>query len=69
MDVGDIRFYVERWKEVEEVERAELRSTTVLGNWRQLNAIRRRAMRLKLARRGDDEMAVFERWAKIKAGK
>jgi len=69
MDVGDIRFYVERWKEVEKVEREELRCSTARGNWKRLNAIIRRAIRLKLSRGDDGEMEVFARWAKIKAGK
>ena len=68
MEVGDIRFYKERWKAVEEFERQELRAATVQHNWRQLNAIMRRANRLGLRRGNDDgEMEVFLRWAKVKA--
>ena len=40
MEVGDIRFYRERWKAVEEIERQELRAMTLsaftkilLGEW------------------------------------
>jgi hypothetical protein len=67
MEVGDIRFYVERWKAVEEIERQELRASTVKSNWKQLNEIMRRANRLGL-RRGDDdgEMEIFNRWARIR---
>jgi len=67
MEVGDIRFYKERWKAVEEIERQELRASTVQSNWKQLNAIMRRASRLGL-RRGDDdgEMEIFNRWTKIR---
>jgi hypothetical protein len=59
----DIKFYRERWKAVEEIERQELRASTVQTNWQQLNSILRRSMRLGLARRGDDgEMEIFNRW-------
>jgi hypothetical protein len=67
MDVGDIKFYVERWKAVEEIERQELRALTPKQNWKHLNVIMRRAKRLGI-RRGDDngEMKIFNRWAKIR---
>ena len=67
MEVGDIRFYKERWKAVEEIERQELRALTAKRNWRHLNSIMRRAKRLGI-RRGDDdgEMEIFNRWAKIR---
>jgi hypothetical protein len=59
----DIKFYRDRWKAVEEIERQELRASTVQTNWRQLNSILRRSIRLEL-RRGDDdgEMEIFKRW-------
>jgi len=59
----DMKFYRERWKAVEEIERQELRASTVQTNWRQLNSILRRSIRLDL-RRGDDdgEMEIFNRW-------
>lgn len=66
MEIGDIRFYKERWKAVEEIERQELRALTVRTNWRQLNSILRRAVRLGLKRGGDDgELEIFDRWAMI----
>lgn len=59
----DIKFYRERWKAVEEIERQELRASTVQTNWRQLNSILRRSARLGLSRRDDDgEMEIFNRW-------
>ncbi|MBE0682887.1 MAG: hypothetical protein IH589_13330 [Anaerolineales bacterium] len=59
----DIKLYRERWKAVEEIERRELRASTIQSNWQQLNSILRRSMRLGLARRGDDgEMEIFRRW-------
>lgn len=67
MDVDDIRFYVERWKAVEEIERQELRALTPKRNWKHLNSIMRRAKRLGIQRGDDDgEMEVFKRWAKIR---
>lgn len=67
MEVGDIKFYVERWKAVEEIEREELRASTVKQNWKRLNSIVRRAKRLRL-RRGDDdgETEVFQVWLKLR---
>ncbi|GMV35139.1 MAG: hypothetical protein DYG85_16625 [Chloroflexi bacterium CFX1] len=67
MEVGDIKFYVERWKAVEEIEREELRASTAKQNWKRLNSIVRRAKRLRL-RRGDDdrETEVFQIWLKLR---
>ncbi|MEO7839931.1 MAG: hypothetical protein ABIU06_11325 [Anaerolineales bacterium] len=68
MDVGDIRFYKERWKAVEEIERQELRAMTLEEHWRKLNAIARFAIETGMKRDNDDgEMEIFLRWAKIKA--
>jgi hypothetical protein len=67
MDVGDIRFYKERWKAVGEIERQELRALTPRRNWKYLNSIMRLAKRLGIRRRDDDgETEVFKRWAKIR---
>lgn len=67
MEVGDVRFYKERWKAVEEFERQELRALTVQTNWRQLNSILRRAHRLGIQRGDDDgETQVFDNWTKIR---
>jgi hypothetical protein len=63
----DVRFYRERWKAVEEIERQELRASTVQTNWRQLNSILRRSIRLGLSRGDDDgEMEIFNRWAALR---
>ena len=68
MEVGDIRFYKERWKAVEEIERQELRAMSLEEHWRKLNAIARFAIELGIARNDDDgEMEVFKRWAKLKS--
>jgi hypothetical protein len=64
----EIRFHLrDRWKAVEEIERQELRASTVKQNWQKLNAIMLRAKRLNLSRGHDDnEMEVFLRWAKLR---
>lgn len=68
MDVGDIHFYKERWKAVEEIERQELRAMTLEEHWRKLNAIVRFALETGMKPDKDDgEMEVILRWAKIKA--
>ncbi len=68
MEIGDIRFYRERWKAVEEIERQELRAMTMEDHWRKLNAIVRFAIEAGMQREEDDgEMEVILRWAKIKA--
>jgi hypothetical protein len=68
MNAEEIRFHLrDRWKAVEEIERQELRASTVRQNWQKLNAIMLRARRLKLSRENDDsEMEVFLRWAKLR---
>lgn len=66
-DVGDIRFYKERWKAVEEIEQQELRALIPKRNWKHLNSIFRRAKRLVIKLRNDGgEMDVFNRWSKIR---
>jgi hypothetical protein len=67
MDTGDIRFYRERWKAVEEIERQELRAMTLEQHWEKLNAIVRFAIETGV--KGDDnnnEMEVFLTWARLK---
>ncbi|MDI6769497.1 MAG: hypothetical protein QMD04_07475 [Anaerolineales bacterium] len=67
MDVGDIRFYCERWKAVEEIERQELRAMSPEKHWKQINALARFAIEQGWARNDDEgEMEVFLRWAKLK---
>ena len=68
MNAEEIRFHLrDRWKAVEEIERQELRASTVKQNWQKLNAIMLRAKRLKLSRGNDDnETEVFLRWANLK---
>ncbi|MCJ7432417.1 MAG: hypothetical protein MUO77_02915 [Anaerolineales bacterium] len=63
----DIKFYRERWKAVEEVERQELRAMSIEKQWNQINNLVRFAIENGLTRGDDDgEMEVFLRWAKLK---
>ena len=63
------KLYRERWKAVEEFERQELRDMTVEQHWKQINQLARFA-RLHGLKKGDEgEMAVFQRWAKLKGAK
>ena len=68
MDVNfDIKFYRERWKAVEEIERQELRAMSVEQHWKQINNIIRFALVHGLTRGDDDgEMEIFHRWAKLR---
>ncbi len=68
MNAEEMRFLLrDRWKAVEEIERQELRASTVQQNWKQLNLIMRRAIRLHLLNGGDNgETEVFQRWEKLK---
>jgi hypothetical protein len=68
MEVGDVRFYKERWKAVEEIERQELRAMTPEEHWQKLNAIVRFAIETGMQPDNhEDEITIFQRWAKIKA--
>ena len=64
---ADIKFYRERWKAVEEIERQELRAMPIETHWKQINDLVRFAVENGLTRGDDDgEMEVFLRWAKLK---
>lgn len=57
-----------RWKEVEEIQRQELRAMTLEEHWQKLNAIVRFAIETGMKiERDDSEMEVILRWAKLKA--
>jgi len=63
----DIKFYRERWKAVEEIERQELRAMTIETHWKQINNLVRFAIENGLNSGEDNsEMEVFLRWAKLK---
>lgn len=68
MCVGDIQFYKDRWKAVEEIERQELRAMTLDEHWQKLNVTLRFALESGMEIEHDDsEMQVYLRWAEIKA--
>lgn len=67
MDAIDARAYLERWRDVERVERLEAQTTTIQDRWRQLNALKMRAARLGITRKGDEgEMDIFLLWANLR---
>lgn len=67
MEVGDIHFYIERWKAVEEIERQERRSSSMELRWKQLNAIWGLAKILGFSFEPDEsELIVYALWAKLK---
>lgn len=70
MEVGDIHFYKERWKAVEEIERQELRAMTPEESWQQINILWGLGMALGFSFEPDEgKIKVYERWAKLKEGK
>ncbi len=58
--------YRDRWLAVAEIERQELQASTLDLRWRQLNAVICLAIGLGINKPADDEIEVFQRWAKIK---
>lgn len=57
-----------RWKDVEEIQRQELRAMTMEERWRQLNALARFAIETGMkVERDESELEVILRWAKLKA--
>lgn len=68
MNASEAKAYVQRWEAVAEIEQQEQQSRSVAENWRQLNAIKRRALRLGISREDDEgEMAIHLLWARLKA--
>jgi hypothetical protein len=57
-----------RWKEVEKLQRQELRALTLEERWQKLNAIVRFAIESGMKiERDESEIEVMLRWAKLKA--
>lgn len=67
MDKALVQHFRQRWQLVEEIQRSEARAASLELRWRQLNAMYRLSQRLKLTAPQTDEIAVYERWAKLKA--
>jgi hypothetical protein len=58
--------YRARWLAVAEIERQELQASTLDLRWRQLNAVICLAIGLGINKPADNEIEVFQRWAKLK---
>ena len=65
MDVA-LKAYLARWQAVEEVERLEMQTATLELRWQQLNAVIGMAIGLGLDKSTEDEIVIFQRWAKLK---
>ena len=61
-----LKAYLARWQAVEEIERQELQSATIELRWQQLNAVIGMAIGLGIYETTEDEIEVFQRWAKLK---
>lgn len=60
MDASEAKAYIQRWEAVADLEKQRQKPVSVAENWRQLNGIKRRAMRLGITREDDEgEMALF----------
>jgi len=70
MDPILVREYRARWLAVSKVEEVEQQQATVEDRWRRLNAVLQMAITLGLDLRAqtEDEAAVWQRWATLKAG-
>lgn len=61
-----LKDYCTRFQAVAEVERQELQTATVELRWQQLNAVIGMAVGLGIFQPAEDEIEVFQRWAKLK---
>ena len=61
-----LRAYRARWQAVVEVERQELQTASLELRWQQLNAAVGMAIGLGIYKPAEDEIEVFQRWAKLK---
>ena len=69
MDPNDeMTDYISRWKEVEAIQRQEMRSASMELRWKQLNAIFNMAheLGLRLKKSEEEDMSVILKWAKLK---
>lgn len=63
----EIRFYRDRWRAVEDIERQETQELSIKQRWGQLNALISIAMGLGLvSQEEDDQSEVIKRWARLK---
>jgi hypothetical protein len=61
-----LKAYCNRWHAVAEVERLELQTASLELRWQQLNAVIGMAVGLGIFKPAEDEIEVFQRWAKLK---
>ena len=67
MEVSEVRAYIDRWKAVERVERADVQSASIEDRWQQLNALFGLAHTLGIVTEtADDEELVWQRWATLR---
>ena len=66
MDATTLKAYRARWQAVAEIERQELQTATLELRWQQLNAVIGLAIGLGIFKPVEDEIEVFQRWAKLK---
>ena len=58
--------YQDRWRAVAEIEKQELRTTSVETKWKQLNSIISLAIRMGTFKSDPSEELVYQKWAKLK---
>jgi len=66
MDVGDIRFYKERLRVLDEIERQGQRTLTINERWQKLNALAGLGRVLGWKEDNSDLEIVRARWVKLK---
>lgn len=68
MDSQQAHEFRQRWQAAALIEAAEQRAASIELRWRQLNAILELARKLELRlNSSDQDEAVWQRWAKLKA--
>lgn len=65
MNAADARAYIDRWREVEQIEQLEAQAASVQERWQQLNRLVGLAYVLGLFAKpvSSQEEAVWQRWA------
>jgi hypothetical protein len=61
-----LRAYRAQWQAVAEIEHQELQNATLESRWQQLNSIVGIAIGLGINKSTEDDIEVFQRWAKLK---
>ena len=68
MNKSDAKAYIERWQEVERIEKEEAQAASIQDRWKQLNALFGLALELDLFSKQADqkEELVWQRWATLR---